>query len=648
MFFASLLTISHHDNSPFMMASLYYALLFVCFYIQGIYSQEIVNGQIYTPGIAIVDAPQPNTPLGGGKSFFIAQNQPRLTVEDYLQVAMDVTSDGQLQLPPYPDKSPSKIYNITMFLSSYTTGKNFTISNGTATAGNASLGEIMAQEPSSTVKHVNWIWPDCLVGDGTSSKNTARGAYNISIRQNFRLNGTDKYTIFDLPIQVTNSIPEQSDRPSCDSLNNELIPWTTLASTADNFTRIAGTAVQTTASSADGIGAGNTIDWRSGAHYIWAGSFTSDPLGSFIKKTALNPAFTLIFLLLARYTKRGNDLSILHETAFSRLRKLFYFGVVRLVSNYLERGVLNNWTDDKYDWDKEIVLITGGAGGIGGQVVKLLAERGIKVVVLDVIPMTFEAPSNVHYYKCDITIPSSIAAVASRIRSEVGDPTILVNNAGVARGKSILESTEKDIRFTFDVNTISHYFMAHEFLPSMISKNHGMVVTVASVAAYVTVPNMVDYASSKAAALSFHEGLTAELLTKYNAPKVRTVVINQGYTKTALFQGYKNDSPFLMPTLEVDTVAEGIAKKILSGKSGQGIFPGFGVVLTFMRAMPGWYQNRVRNQGQNIMKNWNGRQVLDVDKWYAEKQREKDNNAGESAVTANENRSTVLVPPAEE
>jgi hypothetical protein len=147
--------------------------------MQGIYCQEIVNGQIYTPGIAIVDAPQPNTPLGGGKSFFVAQHQQRLTVQDYLQVAMDVSSDGQLQLPPYPDKSPSKIYNITMFLSSYTTGKNFTISNGTATAGNASLGEIMAQEPSSTVKHVNWIWPDCLVGDGTSGKNTARGAYNV-------------------------------------------------------------------------------------------------------------------------------------------------------------------------------------------------------------------------------------------------------------------------------------------------------------------------------------------------------------------------------------------------------------------------------------------------------------------------------------
>ena len=118
---------------------------------------------------------------------------------------------------------------------------------------------------------------------------------------------------------------------------------------------------------------------------------TSDPIGRFIKKTALNPAFTLAFLLLARYTKKGSDLAILHETAFSRLRKLFYFGLVRWASNYLDAGVLDNWTSDTYDWNKEIVLITGGAGCIGGHVVQLFAERGIKVVVLDVIPMTFEA-----------------------------------------------------------------------------------------------------------------------------------------------------------------------------------------------------------------------------------------------------------------
>lgn len=234
-----------------------------------------------------------------------------------------------------------------------------------------------------------------------------------------------------------------------------------------------------------------------------------------------------------------------------------------------------------------------------------------------------------HYYKCDITSPATIAEVASRIRKEVGDPTILINNAGVARGKSIMDSTEKDVRFTFEVNTMAHYWLAHEFLPSIAKKNHGMIVTVASFAAYITVPNMVDYSASKAAALAFHEGLTAELKTRYNAPKVRTVVVNQGYTKTPLFTGYHNDSPFLVPALQPETVAEAIVTQILTGKSGQIILPGFGAVLTFLKGMPHWYQIGLRAKGQNIMTNWKGRQVIDVEKWKAGG--EKDGNGSESA-----------------
>ena len=157
--------------------------------------------------------------------------------------------------------------------------------------------------------------------------------------------------------------------------------------------------------------------------------------------------------------------------------------------------------------------------------------------------------------------------------------------------------------------------MAKEFVPSMVKANHGMIVTVASYAAYVTVPNMTDYGASKAAALSFHEGLTAELKTRYKAPKVRTVVINQGYTKTPLFVGYNNDSPFLVPALEVETVAEAIVKQVLSSHSGQIIIPGFGVTLAFLRGFPHWYQIRLRAKGESIMTNWKGRQVLDVEKW---------------------------------
>jgi hypothetical protein len=187
----------------------------------------ISNGQIFTPGFVVLDAPQPYTPLGG----------------DTLHVAIDVTANGKLPLPSNDDddNEDNQIFSIEMFLYSYVTGRNFTISNGTASANNASLDEIMAQEPGSTVKHVNWVWPDCLVGDGAPEGDSDRGVYNvrttmrfkavwcrpnmrqISIRQNFRYNGDDYYTIFDVPISVNNSIPEDNDRPSCDELSNELL-----------------------------------------------------------------------------------------------------------------------------------------------------------------------------------------------------------------------------------------------------------------------------------------------------------------------------------------------------------------------------------------------------------------------------------------
>jgi hypothetical protein len=104
-----------------------------------------------------------------------------LANKDTLHVAIDVTANGKLPLPLNDDDNngDNQIFSIEMFLYSYTTGRNFTISNGTASTNNASLGEIMAQEPGSTVKHVNWVWPDCLVGDGAPEGDSDRGVYNV-------------------------------------------------------------------------------------------------------------------------------------------------------------------------------------------------------------------------------------------------------------------------------------------------------------------------------------------------------------------------------------------------------------------------------------------------------------------------------------
>src|SRR6201994_4145834 len=101
--------------------------------------------------------------------------------------------------------------------------------------------------------------------------------------------------------------------------------------------------------------------------------------------------------------------------------------------------------------------------------------------------------SNVRFYHCDLASRSKILETAAIITKEVGEPTIMVSNAGFARGNTILSTKETDLKLTFQINALSHYHLAQAFLPSMIKHNHGLWVTVASLAGYVTAPGLTDY-----------------------------------------------------------------------------------------------------------------------------------------------------------
>ncbi|PLB33137.1 uncharacterized protein BDW47DRAFT_130728 [Aspergillus candidus] len=190
-------------------------------------SFNIVNGQIYTPGLAIVDAPQPNTPLGG----------------DTLHIAIDISGNGKLSLDNDEDEDKDKdthLHSLTLFLTSTDLSKNFTISNGTSPHDHHDhapyVGPVLDLEPSSTVKHVDWTWPACLVGEGSGG--AARGKYNISMHQSFRWRGVEHYTVFDLPISVSNSIEESDERVDCASVENELLDAGALAASNDTLDEV--------------------------------------------------------------------------------------------------------------------------------------------------------------------------------------------------------------------------------------------------------------------------------------------------------------------------------------------------------------------------------------------------------------------------
>ena len=90
------------------------------------------------------------------------------------------------------------------------------------------------------------------------------------------------------------------------------------------------------------------------------------------------------------YTSKGQELAAKNPELLKWLKRFMYFGIFQRVKKFLDAGVYNNWSSDTYDWRKEIVVVTGGSDGIGARIVQLLAERDIKVVVLDIQGLKYE------------------------------------------------------------------------------------------------------------------------------------------------------------------------------------------------------------------------------------------------------------------
>ena len=239
------------------------------------------------------------------------------------------------------------------------------------------------------------------------------------------------------------------------------------------------------------------------------------------------------------------------------------------------------------------VLITGSASGIGRLMAQKIAARGANVILWDLNLSGLEALGDqikrwgyrtAVYQQCDLSDREEIQENARRVLAEQGPLDVLINNAGIVSGKPLLELSDDAIRRTFDINTLALFRTTRCFLPGMIRKGSGHIVTIASAGGLIGVPRMTDYSASKFAAVGFDESLRVEL-KRMGYRDIRTTVVCPYFINTGMFRGVKTRFPFLLPIMEPDDVASQIVGAIEKNKARL-IMPPFVLSLFPTRLLP--------------------------------------------------------------
>lgn len=211
------------------------------------------------------------------------------------------------------------------------------------------------------------------------------------------------------------------------------------------------------------------------------------------------------------------------------------------------------------------VLITGAASGIGRLTAAKIAASGAHVILWDLNREALEAfgrelekrGERATTYRCDVSDRSEVYATARRVLDECGGVDVLVNNAGVVSGRPLLEISDEHIERTFAVNTLALFWTVRAFLPGMIERGAGHIVTIASAAGVVGTAKQTDYSASKHAAVGFDDALRVELRTQGHP--IRTTVVCPYYISTGMFAGVRSR---VLPVLKPDRVASAIVRAI--------------------------------------------------------------------------------------
>lgn len=219
----------------------------------------------------------------------------------------------------------------------------------------------------------------------------------------------------------------------------------------------------------------------------------------------------------------------------------------------------------------QTVLITGASSGLGAELARRLAERGVDLVLVArraermqalARELTDRHGTTVTVLPQDLTEPGVGEALRRRLTDLGVEVTALVNNAGFASSGSFHEIDPDRLRQEVALDVAAVVDITRAFIEPLRARGDGFIVNLASIAGYQPIPDMAVYAASKAFVLSFTEGLWAES----HGTGLRVLAVSPGPTTTEFFEvaGEKASAglPKMTPAQVVDAILAGLDRKV--------------------------------------------------------------------------------------
>ncbi|KAL9630986.1 MAG: hypothetical protein Q9164_006133 [Protoblastenia rupestris] len=325
----------------------------------------------------------------------------------------------------------------------------------------------------------------------------------------------------------------------------------------------------------------------------WYSQLTLDLCISALSKSIFHPFIAcLLPLCLRALAAPYHSTSFVLTSAFAAA--ICAYHVLAIVNQRVAYG-----RPREIDWEREVVVITGGLGGLGGCITEIYGLRGVSVAVMDVgVPKELDGQEKegINYYRCDIADPQNMKDVWMKILEDLGTPTILINNAAVIHSSPFLKAEAEEIDQVFRVNTLSHFHLTQHFLRTLLKSHRGgTLVTMSSVLGHLGAANLSAYTASKAALLAYHSSLSAELAS--TAPQIKTILVAPGQLDTQPFshihvQGWLQN--FVGPVVGAGELAVRVVEMIDQGLGGEVRMPEFAKWVGCLGVLPMGLQRGLR------------------------------------------------------